>query len=66
MVSALTAASFSAPAAATSGETPSSPAMSATVAWWMPSHMNDTALAAATRVSHCLFFRNPRIWSDER
>ena len=64
--SALTAASLSAPAAASSREIPSSLAMSATVAWWIPSHMNDTALAAATRVSHCLFFRNPRIWSVKK
>jgi hypothetical protein len=50
---------------ACSGETPSSRAMSATVACFTPSQMCAMVRADATRVSHCLCFRNPRIFCSE-
>ena len=53
--------SASAASAAASGLIPANRATSATVACFTPSQMQLIVFAAATRVSHCLFFRNARI-----
>eukprot|EP00982_Pelagococcus_subviridis_P002688 20671-Pelagococcus_subviridis.AAC.2 len=52
---------FAASARAASAVVPSSFATSSTVACEIPEHTCEIVLAAATRVSHCLFFKRYRI-----